>query len=118
MMRTKPALVWILRIALLSILLADFLWAYLVFEAYRGGGVQGIRDHFSFSHLRFDVRPRSPEELVHEAQKGYEVSALVAGSLLVLTWLGFRAYNRVDACIRQHRVPIESGKPSQRVAGG
>ena len=118
MVRVKSALVWILRLALVGILTLDFLWTYSVLEAYRRGGVQGIRDHFSFSHLRFDVHARSPEELVHEAQKGYEVSALIAATLMLLTWIGLRAHKRVGTRDQQPGVPVESSTPSKRAPGG
>lgn len=103
MQRAKLILAWLLGLALLLVLLADFLWAFLLFDAYRHGGIQGVRDHLSFSHLRFDVRPRSAEELVHEAQKGYEISALLTGSLVILTWLGLRAYKRVNEHMPRHQ---------------
>jgi hypothetical protein len=97
MSKPRRAAVWIVRVAIGLLLFLDVFVASLFVKPYRQGGTQGVRDFISFYHLRFRPydQPLSREELVHEAQKGYEAWGFFMGCLVLLTWAGFRVHTNL-----------------------
>ena len=91
------ALLWFIRSIVAVAVATDLLVASRPVTVYWRHGVIGLRHYLAFLHIERDMfRPRSCEELVTEALRGYETSALIFIVLGALTYLAFRWWRKYE----------------------
>ena len=91
----RQIVLWFARMILVCVLLLDVLFAVKLINVYRRAGAEGLRTFISFYHISGQWHHLSTEELIREAQRGYEGFALICLGLVLLTWVGFWSHRRL-----------------------
>ena len=89
------ALIWSTRSLLGAVVATDLLVGSRLVSVFWRRGLNGLRRYIAFLPIERDMfRPRSCEELVTEALRGYETFALISALLVTLSYLAFRLWRK------------------------